>query len=222
MKCKHIKICLDWISPHLLIKSGIFPNEQISYSSTRWHLKIATKGIKLVDRLGRIWKRFRWRLPYRWIKKYLEIYKKCILLSVSMRIYRNKLTLNSDNVVLNTGVIRFLHDILQGDSLSPLLLWLTLMHLSKLFIDVRYDYKGFDKIINSLFYMNDLKLFGKNDQRYKAYEANVKQFSDDIRMRFSLDKHAKSMFIKGTWQTSNVNHDQPYATHDSERTESYR
>ena len=46
--------------------------------------------------------------------------------------------------------------------------------------------------------MDDLKLFVKNDQHLQGLLIIVKQFSDDIRMEFGLDKCAKATL----WKTS--------------------
>ena len=44
----------------------------------------------------------------------------------------------------------------------------------------------YDNIINHIFYMDDLKLFAKNDQQLQGLLNIVKQFSDDIQMEFGL------------------------------------
>ena len=46
------------------------------------------------------------------------------------------------------------------------------------------------KSINHLFYMDDLKLFARNDNELTVLLATVKNFSDDIGMKFGLDKCA--------------------------------
>ena len=53
------------------------------------------------------------------------------------------------------------------------------------------------KSINHLFYMDDLKLFARNDNELTGLLDTVKKFSDDIGMQFGLDKCAKVTFIKG-------------------------
>ena len=45
-----------------------------------------------------------------------------------------------------------------------------------------------------LFYMDDLKLFAKDDINLEEMLQLVKQFSDDIGMAFGLDKCAKVSF----------------------------
>ena len=63
--------------------------------------------------------------------------------------------------------------------------------------DCHYAYNIFDERVNHLFYMDDLKLFGKNDSEIEGLLKTVKCFSDDIGMKFGLDKCAKATFIYG-------------------------
>ena len=99
-------------------------------------------------------------------------------------------TLNAGDININSGTF-------QGDSLSPILFCVTLIPLSKLLNNTGYDYKICDNTINHLFYMDDLKLFAKNDQQLQGLLNIVKQFSDDIQMEFALDKCAKATFFHG-------------------------
>ena len=48
-----------------------------------------------------------------------------------------------------------------------------------------------------MFYMDDLKLYGKNDGELEGLLSTVKMFSDDIDMEFGLDKCAKATLIRG-------------------------
>ena len=71
------------------------------------------------------------------------------------------------------------------------------MSPSKLLNNTEYRYKTYDNTINHLFYMNDLKLFAKNDQQLQDLLKTLKEFSDDIRMEFWLNKCAKATFFCG-------------------------
>ena len=51
--------------------------------------------------------------------------------------------------------------------------------------------------MSHLLCMDGLKLYAKNDKELVDLLSMVKQFSDDIGMKFSLDKCAKAKFIKG-------------------------
>ena len=45
--------------------------------------------------------------------------------------------------------------------------------------------------------MDDLKLYAKDDSELEGLLMTVKRFSDDIGMRFGLEKCAKATFRKG-------------------------
>ena len=95
-----------------------------------------------------------------------------------------------ENLDINSGIF-------QGDSLSPLLFCLALTTLSYKLNDKRYGYKIGEQKTNHLFYMDDLKLCGKNDKELDGLLWTAKKFSDDIGMGFAVDKCAKATFIRG-------------------------
>ena len=79
--------------------------------------------------------------------------------------------------------------------------------LSKLLNNTGYGYKIYGNTINHLFYMDDVKLFAKNDQQLQGLLI-VKQFSDDIRIKFGLDKCAKAIFFREKLlKTKNITQD---------------
>ena len=56
--------------------------------------------------------------------------------------------------------------------------------------------------------MDDVKLFAKKDQQLQGLLKIVKQFSDDIRMEFGLDKCAKATFFsEKLLKTKNITQD---------------
>ena len=59
-----------------------------------------------------------------------------------------------------------------------------------------------EKSINHLFYMDDLKLFAKHDHELEGLLQTVKKFSDDIVMKFGLEKCAKAAFLEGRLEKS--------------------
>ena len=71
--------------------------------------------------------------------------------------------------------------IFQENSFSPLLLCLALVPLTSV----------------HLLFMDDLKLYSKNEQEQVGELKIVKQFSDDIGMEFGLAKCAKACLKKG-------------------------
>ena len=140
-------------------------------------------------------------IPDSWIENCRERFKISPVLrgflSHSMRMWKTILDLNTGENILNGGDININNDIFQGDSLSPILFCVALIPLSKLLNSTGYSYKIYDNTINHLFYMDDLKLFAKNDQQLQGLLNIVKQFSDNIRMEFGLDKCAKPTFFCG-------------------------
>ena len=62
--------------------------------------------------------------------------------------------------------------------------------------DTGYGYKIAEENKNHLFYIDELKLYGKNDKELDGLLCTVKKFSDDIDMDFGLDKCGKSTFIR--------------------------
>ena len=100
--------------------------------------------------------------------------------------------------VLETGPIRIMRGIFQGDSLSPLLLTMYLNRLSQELQKTGYGYQLDEQTkINHLFYVDYLKLYCTSDNQLKGLVNTVKMVSDDIRMEFGLDKCAKAISRRG-------------------------
>ena len=84
--------------------------------------------------------------------------------------------------------------IFQGDSVSPLLFVLAMNPLSILLNNLDNGYRVNSRNekkaqkISHLFYMDDIKLYLPNREESKRQVEIVKEFSDDIRMNFGLDK----------------------------------
>ena len=53
------------------------------------------------------------------------------------------------------------------------------------------------QLIRHLLYMDDLKLYGRNPDQLDGLLHTVRTFSDDIRMKFGLDKCAIAHFVNG-------------------------
>jgi len=140
-------------------------------------------------------------VPHGWILKALEIFKLSPtiinFLQHSMGLWNTNLRLTHANGMTNTENLRIKCGIFQGDSLSPLLFCISLIPLSIQLNNAGCGYQIMGKSINHLFYMDDLKLFARNDNELTGLLDTVKKFSDDIGMQFGLDKCAKVTFIKG-------------------------
>lgn len=123
--------------------------------------------------------------PYSWIGKCLETFKIPLVLrnffSHSIRMWKTILVLNTEENAVNAGYII----VKNGDFLCPILLYVDLICFSKL---VNYA-------LNHLLYMDNLKLFRKNDRQLQDLWNIVKQHSDDIQMDVGLDKRAKATFL---------------------------
>ena len=114
-----------------------------------------------------------------------------------MSFWKNYLILSHENGTLRSNPIDVKCGIFQGTRYHPLIFCLALAPLSEILNDTGYGYKIHNRNINHLFYMNDLKLFAKNDNDLEGMLQTVKKFSDDIGMTFGQDKCAKASFKRG-------------------------
>lgn len=150
-------------------------------------------------------------VPHSWIIQTLKMYhispivvKFC---QEAMKSWSTFMILNSLKGTITSNKVQIKRGIFQGDSLSPLLFCMSLFPLTKELNNTACGYKltnGSDKV-NHLLYMDDLKLFGKNNDELSSLVSTVKKFSDDILMEFGLEKCAKASFVKGNMVlTSNI------------------
>ena len=90
--------------------------------------------------------------------------------------------------------------IFQGDSLSPLLFCLAMNPLSELISDSKYGYSVKSHcIVQHLFYMDDLKLFAKNENDLTSLISIVQLFSSDVGMTINLSKSARLIVSRGNY-----------------------
>jgi hypothetical protein len=135
-------------------------------------------------------------IPHSWILETLKIFKinpKIIeFIRDSMNKWKTQMHLYHDKGSITTKRINIKRGIFQGDSLSPLLFCLAITPLSQLLSREKIGYKlGNGITINHLLYMDDLKLYTKNDYQLEQALEIVQKFSSDIHMEFGLDKCAK-------------------------------
>ena len=142
-------------------------------------------------------------IPHSWILKTLQMYRfneKVIrFIETSMNNWNTTMKLYYNDGCIITDPIKIKRGIFQGDSFSPLLFCLALVPLTSELAATGYGYKitnASDSISNLLF-MDDLKLYSKNDQEQVGQLKIVKQISDDIGMTFGLEKCAKASFKRG-------------------------
>ena len=80
-----------------------------------------------------------------------------------MSVWETDLHLSHSNGFLTSNGMQIKCGIFQGDSLSPLLFCLAHIPLSQLLNDTGYGYRIENRKINHLFYMDDLKIYAKDD-----------------------------------------------------------
>ena len=88
------------------------------------------------------------------------------------------------------GNVNIRRGIFQGDSLSPLLFVVALILLSMVLRQTKagYDLGNRKGLINHLLFMDDLKLYGKNEKQVDTLVNTVGIFSKDIGMEFGISK----------------------------------
>ena len=137
-------------------------------------------------------------LPHPWIIETMKLTgmaRNVIeLISNSMRTWNTRLEYLGDEIA---GVdIR--RGIFQGDSLSPLLFITALIPLSVLLREASQGYKFREgRKVNHLLYMDDLKLYGKSKNELESLVNTVRIFSEDIKMKFGLQKCASVLMKRG-------------------------
>ena len=122
-----------------------------------------------------------------------------------MSTWQTTMTLTYSSGSIVTNPIRIKRGIFQCDSLSPLLFCMSLATLSNLLNATEFGYDRTKERVNHLLYMDDLKLYSKNDKELEGLLNTVKIVSDEIEMQFGLDKCAKASYKKGKLtKTNNV------------------
>ena len=115
------------------------------------------------------------------------------------------MVLSCGNSTIKTRLMQIRRGIFQGDSLSPLIFCMVLNPLSKELNRTGYGYRmttghgetANRQLISHLLYMDDLKLYGRNSDQLDGLLHTVRTFSDDIQMKFGLDKCAVAHFVNG-------------------------
>ena len=106
--------------------------------------------------------------------------------NTSMKQWNTELTASNQRL----GNVKIRRGIFQGDSLSPLLFVLVIIPLTLVLRQTKISHeleKG-GKKINHLLFMDDLKLFAKNEDQIDNLVNTVRIFSEDIKMEFGLPK----------------------------------
>ena len=127
-------------------------------------------------------------VPHRWILECMRLYgvsdSGTTVLKRSMSNWMVQLT--SCGEILGTVNIR--RGIFQGDSLSPLLFVICMIPLTEILRKVKMGYTVDGIKINHFFFMDDLKLFGKNENKIDSLASIVNLISQDMGMQFGIKK----------------------------------
>ena len=97
------------------------------------------------------------------------------------------------------GEVEIKRGIFQADSLSPLVFVLALIPLSLILTKAKaaYEFSESKEKINHLLFMDDLKLYSRNEKGLDSLVKTVPVFSEDIGMEFGIEKCAMLVMEKG-------------------------
>ena len=137
-------------------------------------------------------------VPHSWILEVLSLYRiKSILINfiaASMALWNTMLTFDKlfvGNVSVNCGIF-------QGDSLSPLLFFLAVNPISEILQSTPYGYKlRSGTVVQHLLYMDDLKLYGGNENDLNLLFRTASLFCEDVNMTINLKKSAVLIVSRG-------------------------
>jgi hypothetical protein len=163
-------------------------------------------------------------VPHSWLLKVLEVYKinpKVInVLRGCMSSWRTQLSVGKGAKAIRSEEIFIKRGIFQGDGLSPLWFILAMNPVSDLLKDLKIGFKLSNLLVSHQLYMDDLKMYASNENELKLMKAVVKEFSDDIRMEFGIDKcaeiHVKRGEVLGAAEIFQVHDDVEFPTVDEE------
>jgi hypothetical protein len=202
-------IISDKVYDHL-IDNNIFPAEQ---KGSRRNV-LGTKDQLLINKnimnhahkkkrnLATCWIDYRKAydsIPHEWLIQIMQMMKLdqnvIRFLTSTMHQYKTTLVHNSEEI----GDINIRRGIYQGDSLSPLLFIMSLFPLTKLLSDTNKGYKKNKDSppISHLWFVDDLKLFAKNEAEMDSLVKTVETYSKDIGMSFGIKKCNWCMVRKG-------------------------
>ena len=133
-------------------------------------------------------------IPHSWLVKMLKLYKIDAITSKFiielMPTWCTKIYLHYENGTISTDDIKYGRGIFQGDTLSPLLFCLCLVPITNILKRENFGYKIGNKKVSNLLYIDDLKIYAKNDIEMERCKAMIQEFSNDITMEFGLEKCA--------------------------------
>ena len=103
------------------------------------------------------------------------------------------------------GEVTIKRGVFQGDTLSPLLFVVALIPLTHILrkSKVGYEFSKIGEKVNHLVFMDDLKVYAKNEKSLDSLIQTVRIFSKDIGMEFGIEKCAMLVLKRGKVATSN-------------------
>ena len=143
------------------------------------------------------------RVPHSWIIKSLEIIgtnnKVKSFTKKVISYWRTRISLHTENKLIETDDIKIQCGLFQGDSLSPMLFCICLIPLTEQLnrLKAGYEKQTTKTKISHLLHVDDFKLIAKSEEELQKQIQTVKIFSDDIHMEFTLEKCAKIAFKRG-------------------------
>ena len=116
----------------------------------------------------------------------------------TMKTWRVELTVGGRRLA-ETNIQR---GIFQGDALSPLLFIIAIMPLNRILrkCTVGYKLSRSQEKVSHLMYMDDIKLFAKNEKELETLIYTVRIYSRDLGMEFGIEKCAMLVMKSGKQQ----------------------
>ena len=197
---------------HSLTSRGLFPDEQKGCcKGSRGTAELLYIDKHILDESKTRWKNLAmaWidykkaydMVLHSWIINSLQMYK--ISDEIINFIYK---TMKTWRVELTAGgrklaETKIQRGIFQGDALSPLLFIIAMMPLNHILKKCTAGYKlgRSQKKVNHLMYMDNIKLFAKNEKELETLIHTVRIYSRDIGMEFGIEKCAMLVMKSGKW-----------------------
>ena len=113
----------------------------------------------------------------------------------TMEIWRVELTASGKSL----AEVNIQRGIFHGDTLSPLLFVIAMMPPNHILRKgtARYKLSKRQEKINHLMYMDDIKLFAKNEKELDTLIQTVRIYSQDVRMEFGIEKRVMLVMKSG-------------------------
>ena len=101
--------------------------------------------------------------------------------------WKTTLTLNHENGEIKTDdEISIVNGIFKGDSYSPLLFCIVLSPLSYQLKMSSCGYEVYSEKVTHLFFVDDLKIYGRNNAQLETFFHTASKFSRDIKMESTM------------------------------------